>query len=479
MDMKRARKGSTNRTNNLLISVEAMSGPHGKNFLTRDPVHGMIEGTPGEKDIINSPLFQRLRRVGQLSLVNQVFNGGTHTRLEHSLGAMYIAGRYMTHIFRDPGIRELCKMYPPEHYIQLARITGLLHDIGHGPYSHSWDHVVGKAVYGVEDGGHDIHRLTLIESDIIAPYIRACGITTDELKTVWQANRSNKKDAWINASHDEGLERQLYHIIHAVVEGPLGADRMDFTLRDAKSTGTEHLGTIAHERIIESSRIVICGKGLEHPQLFLAYGNGALDDITRALDGRLCLYKNVYFHKTAMAASILIERIIEKCMEALDLEDVYQTPDQFALLDDESLTGLISSPLFNICPSVTRQSMSLSTGGIERLAQIQTDVEEARALTIRLKNRLLPKMVHEEMVFDFDTPYDEDEYRRRWFPRVPHKKYVIIKTRPIAAIDPRKFDKYSCCFFENGKAVSCKDALEKIRYTASQPPYYLVRGYEL
>ena len=475
--MKRVRREA--KSNHLLLSVESMSGPLGKNFLTRCPVHGMIEGTPGEKAIINLTMFQRLRRVGQLSLVNQVFNGGTHTRLEHSLGAMHIAGRYMTHLFRDQGIRDICKMYPPEHYIQLARITGLLHDIGHGPYSHSWDHVVGKAVYGVEDGGHDIHRLTLIESDIIAPQIRACGITTDELKLVWQANITNKNDVWVdNASREEGLERQLYHIIHALVEGPLGADRIDFTLRDAKSTGTEHLGTIAHERIIESSRIVISERN-GHPELFLAYGNGALDDITRALDGRLCLYKNVYFHKTAMAASILVERIIEKCLEPLDLEDAYLTPAQFVLLDDESLTGLISSPLFNICSGVTRKSMSLSTGGIERIAQMQADVEEARALTIRLKSRDLPKMVQEEMVFDFDTPYDEDEYRRRWFPNQDHDKYVIIKTRPIAAIDPSKFDKYSCCFFDKGKAVSCKAALEKIHYTASQPPYYLVRGYEL
>jgi len=475
MEMKRARRTG----DKLLISVEAMSGPRGKNFVTRDTVHGLIEGNPNEKAVINSPLVQRLRRVGQLSLVNYVFNGGNHTRLEHSLGVMHIAGLYMEHIFRDDGIRALCKMYPAEHYIQVARLAGLLHDVGHGPYSHSWDHVVGKAVYGVDDGGHDFHRLKLVDHEILKPHIEGCGVTPDELKTVWNATIANKDDAWQGTTNvAEGVERQLYWIIHAIVEGPLGADRMDFTRRDAKLTGTEHLGTIAQERIIMSSRIVV--RGSEHlPELYLAYDFKCIDDITRALDGRLCLYKNVYFHKTSMAASILIEQIIECCFEALDLEDKYQTASDFAYLDDEALTGLVSSPLFDIVPAVTRQSMSMSSGTISRIEKIENGIKKARQLTLRLKNRDLPKLVHEEQVFDMDREYDEYEYRQRWFPRRPSNKYAIIKTRPIAAIDPQKFDKYSCCFYENGKAITCKNALEKIRYTASQPPYYLVRGYEL
>ena len=162
------------------------------------------------------------------------------------------------------------------------------------------------------------------------------------------------------------IEEQLYHIIHAVVEGPLGADRMDFTLRDAKQTGTEHLGTIAYRRIIECSRIVLTkGSGLETTQLMLAYEYKCIDDVISALDGRLYLYKNVYFHKTAVAASVLIERIIEKLLVPFELDDAYADPRQFARLDDAGLMGPLTSPFVNIRELALRKSMSNSMDGCQ------------------------------------------------------------------------------------------------------------------
>ncbi len=219
----------------------------------RDPVHDWIKCSADEIKIIDSPLVQRLHWVSQLSSVKQIFPGGVHTRFLHSLGVMKLAGKYMSHLLEEfsPLSNEL-----RTKYYQLARLAGLLHDIGHGPFSHSFDRTIYQKIYGVSDGGHDFHRLKMIQSNFLKPLIQACGTGTghgtiepSDLIAVW----NSETEEYRNASEEE---QNWYDIIRAIVQGPLGADRMDFTLRDSYFTGTTHLGTIAATRIISNTRLL-------------------------------------------------------------------------------------------------------------------------------------------------------------------------------------------------------------------------------
>ena len=113
-----------------------------KSYEIRDPIHGFITVSEWERDIINHPVFQRLRRIRQLGLTDMVYPGATHTRFEHSLGVMHLADRayeiltskrrYVErleseHHYKEAGIkRDRC----------LIRLAALLHDVGHGPFSH-------------------------------------------------------------------------------------------------------------------------------------------------------------------------------------------------------------------------------------------------------------------------------------------------------------------------------------------------------
>lgn len=90
-----------------------------------DPIHGRIQVSIEELAIIDHPLFQRLRRVKQLTTAYLVYPSATHTRFEHCIGVMHICGLHAAHLY--PGQSKL---------IQIARISGLLHDIAHGPFSH-------------------------------------------------------------------------------------------------------------------------------------------------------------------------------------------------------------------------------------------------------------------------------------------------------------------------------------------------------
>jgi hypothetical protein len=117
--------------------------------LVADPIHGYIRLTwPSgnladkectEKDLIDSHWLQRLRRIHQLQAVWWVFPGGEHTRFQHSLGAMYLGGQFVSHLYeslrRTPGVDDKSKPYIEE----TMRLAGLLHDVGHGPFCHFFD----------------------------------------------------------------------------------------------------------------------------------------------------------------------------------------------------------------------------------------------------------------------------------------------------------------------------------------------------
>lgn len=275
----------------------------------RCPVHGCIELNDVEWKLVCTPFFRRLDYVRQLSTASVIYPGATHTRFSHSLGAMHLAGKYALQL-----VAKSHNIPFPSNFVQLTRICALLHDIGHGPFSHSFDRSVYSQIYGVSDGGHDQHRHKIVEHQIISDILASVGIMPKQIQDVWNV----KPDGlWFN------------RIIKLITQGPLGADRLDFTLRDSYYTGVHHFGVVPLDRIINKSKIMY-----DDGEYYLCYNSRSLDDIIRVLDGRKSMYINVYLHPKVMAASILIENLLKDAAVHLNLIERTKDLDKFIHVND-------------------------------------------------------------------------------------------------------------------------------------------------
>ncbi len=302
-----------------------------KTRVSRDPVHGEITLSPMEVLCTDTRAVQRLREISQLGGAERVYPGATHTRFLHSLGVMHIAGMYAEHL----GF--------PLKRMRVLRLAGLLHDIGHGPFSHQFDDVVYKRA-GIK-GGHDEQRerilLELMPGELIKIY-------EENLKTDWQENIISELKQVLGEEFVEsnplevsftGVMKLVCELFEGektgdadfnIVQGPLGADRTDFVLRDAYYCGTPEYGTIDLQRIVRSSRIVV-----RDDRERLTYGSKIIDGIYRVLFGRFMMYKNVYFHKTARAADLMLQRVLDLSYEALDMEERVADPERFLEMTED------------------------------------------------------------------------------------------------------------------------------------------------
>jgi HD superfamily phosphohydrolase len=424
-----------------------------------DPIHDWIYCSPIEHKVIDTPLFQRLNWVSQLTLAKLFYPGGTHTRLSHSLGTMKICGDYMKNIFgnmKSSKIPISFALIPSKefsrHLTNLARMAGLLHDIGHGPFSHAFDHSVYRQMYGIDDGGHDIYRLKLIEDPSIKNILAEGSIKTDELIAIWDPDSDAYKKA-------EPHMQDWYNIIRAVQGGPLGADRIDFTMRDSYFTGTQHAGTIARDRILFHAGVV---SSPVDGRLHLCYMEEITDDVIRALDGRHWMYNNVYLNRTSSATHILVEKMMLLAEKSLRLIERTMKVDEFVFLNENTIMGEIMA--------YTPKGDDLVEDANMKLAK-----EYCKAIF----QRILPRLVIEKR-YDSTALYESEN------PFAIYKddpQYEIIKTRYLAGVDATKFDQYGILFIhptpEGVLVLDCEKTLKNIGYIKNQLPYFLTRVYKM
>jgi len=259
-----------------------------------DPIHDFIRVYGPELRIIDSPVFQRLRGIRQLSGAHLTYPGAQHTRFEHSLGVMHIASQ-AGQALKEKGILKTDD-------IENLRVAALLHDIGHGPFSHLFEEILQqrKKISHEEMGRRIILKTEL--GDILSK-------SGYDKKFITKLAFGDSKPQFMNQ----------------IISGILSADIMDYLLRDGYFTGAEH-AKIDHKRITQS---------LEVYQKKLALESSALYSFESMMHSRHQMFKAVYFHKTVRSAEVMLLESIRLADKELGLTSL--NLDDYVKLTDESL----------------------------------------------------------------------------------------------------------------------------------------------
>ena len=179
----------------------------------------MIELNEGEVSIINHEHFQRLRNIRQLALTTKVYPGATHTRFEHSLGVMHLADRVMERLFKRPHIKNKFRRDEYVRLRQLIRLTGLLHDVGHAPFSHGSEELFPAGLK------HEDYTCAIIQK-FFAPIIKDCfkDIEVEEIITLLK----------------KGFLGSDLLFLGNIIDGEMDADKLDYLLRDSSYCGVHY-----------------------------------------------------------------------------------------------------------------------------------------------------------------------------------------------------------------------------------------------
>jgi uncharacterized protein len=333
----------------------------------RDPVHGYIKVTEVERDLIDSPFVQRLRRIHQLAGSYLVFPGAVHTRFEHVIGAMHLAGEVAESLALGSRLAK--------DQVQEIRLAALLHDVGHGPFSHMYEEVLSeKSGTTHEDISQRIVRETSV-GDILQKH----GFSSKQM-SAFAVGRQSSRPRFMNE----------------IIAGGLSADIMDYLLRDSYFTGVEY-GRVDVQRIVDS---------LQTAEGHLILDEAALHAFEALLLARYQMFKAVYFHRTVRAAELMLVHSMKLADEALGLTDLAHL-DRYLDLTDEVVLHQLAT-----------------------LNRSSTELKEARKLAVDFLNRRLVKCVFERLV------QRRDRVVEQLFDKGGPRDQVVSDLAAKAKVDP-------------------------------------------
>ncbi len=289
-----------------------------------DPIHDFIRIYESELKVIDTPIFQRLRRIRQLAGAHLVYPSAQHSRFEHSLGVMHLAGQAAL-VLKDKGFLD-------SGDVANLRLAGLLHDIGHGPFSHLFEEVLERKK---KTSHEEIGKKLILKTEI-----------GDSLTKYGFDKKFLSELAFGNSK---------YPFMNEIISGGLSADIMDYLPRDGYFTGAEH-AKIDFKRIIQS---------LDVHEKKLSLDRSALYSFESMMISRYQMFKAVYFHKTVRSAEVML-------LESMSLADnelgfTSYNLDKYIQLTDE----FVISKLVSLIPK---------TSELKRARQLAKDYQERRLL---------------------------------------------------------------------------------------------------
>lgn len=350
-----------------------------KEKVFRDPIYGYIRV---EYQIISSLIdskeVQRLRRIRQLSGVSMVFHLAEHSRFTHSLGTYELARRV------SEKVTDIKNLFSEREVIILL-CSALLHDLGHGPYSHCFEHIFGV--------NHEEMTANIILGDTEVNHILS--------------------------SYDKELPEDVagiikhsgkYSLIESLISSQLDCDRMDYLKRDSYFTGAFY-GDIDVEKILRSMK-VIDGK--------MVYKTSAINTIEDYLVGRYHMYWSVYYHPTARSYEIVLEKIYLRILELLN--------SNYSFSIDVELLRRVNSKNPNVKDYLMLDDTYIN-GVIQRL-QYSDDLILSDLCTSFMNRKIFNYVDYEhngEMVNEVVSYFENHKNQQKYYYKIDEVKQIIYQ----------------------------------------------------
>ena len=293
--------------------------------IIRDSVHGSIRVDAPFLPLIEANELQRLHNVHQLGLANLVYPGANHTRLEHSLGTFAVAGR----LTRSLGLDEDEDL--------LVRSAAMLHDLGHLPYSHTFEMVLHeqfgidhveisrRLIRGEESIVSDEEAAVLGSVSTVVEALEGQGVDPTEVAHLLEPAPPSSSPQKTLSRHGDQAHFNERRYMRQVVSGAMDADQLDYLVRDAHYTGVAY-GVIDLDRLVETVSLFNGD---------LVVDRGGVSAVEGMLVARALMFSSVYFHKTVRIAELMLA----KAVELMDPDEVGRI---FKMTDSTLLSHLVA-----------------------------------------------------------------------------------------------------------------------------------------
>jgi len=321
-----------------------------RDILVRDPLWDTIRVDPVSIRIVDSPPFQRLRHIKQLGHAHLVYPGATHTRFDHALGVYHLARRALSLMAERGALGRIS-----EEERQLIPLAGLLHDIGHYPYSHALEELQPDRIPG--------HHEALVGRFLADPDVGTA------LASVG-ADAAVRIEALIRGSSDSPLR--------GLVSGSLDLDKIEYLKRDARFCGVP-FGEVDVDRLLHSLTVADDPASGRPEVAVHEKGVAALESL---LFAKYQMFRNVYWHHAVRAATVLYKRLVGDAIDA-------------GLLRSEELVG------------ETDEGILFRIAERARTGERMQSVERVASLVDDLRNRRLPKRAGEVVAAELTEPAGE------------------------------------------------------------------------
>jgi len=360
----------------------------------KDPVHGYVHITEAEKEIIDSFAVQRLRRLRQLAGAEWVYPGATHTRFEHSLGVMYLAGR----LTENPNLSELLT----EDEIQKIRIAALLHDVGHGPFSHIFEHMLVKFL----NKTHEDMTTWIIQKSELREKISGIGYDPNTLGNLA-----------VGLLHEPGKA-----FMDQMIRSAVDVDKLDFIVRDTYHTGAEY-GYVDIFRLIHMLDVLDenLAVNLGTPRI-KGEEVSALESFILA---RIASFKSIYFHRVARAAQIMIASAMEQAKDELGLVD-FRSPEDYLALDDYTVWAMLKK-----CKKSRKIMEDLERRRLLKYAYAQTFYVRDKAISSIFSVEEVRRQIRDQIALEAGVDPQSVVIDVPNLPSVPYRHSVLLEPMEI------------------------------------------------